>query len=161
MQRQTPCNEEAKEEKQKIIDFVIKLVDNELQRDALINNINEIDRDFVKKCFSKVIKELGDSIRLKEVIESKDEKHSEFFDRHYKGSSLSLKEKKAKNVWDSIDDFLIVLQKMRKGEWNWFRNTNCKYVDLRVDMRDGGCLIYNNEGERIEIKDLDFQYKSE
>jgi len=56
---------------------------------------------------------------------------------------------------------------MRAGEWVWYLNTKCKYVDLRVDMRDGGCIIMVDDGTftgkkiRIDPKDLEFQYQSD
>ena len=58
------------------------------------------------------------------------------------------------NQWDSIDDFITVLNKMRADEWQWYENTNCKYVELRVDMRDGGCIIKDRHGRRITPAEL-------
>lgn len=74
--------------------------------------------------------------------------------RHYKGSSRPFEEKKKENIWDCMDDFLAVLGRMRRGEWHWYLSRNCKYVNLRVDMRDGGCIIMNADNERIDPKDL-------
>lgn len=80
-------------------------------------------------------------------------------ERHYKGSQLPLEQKKRDNVWDSIDDFIAVLNDMRAGKWNWYLNTKCKYVNLSVDMRDGGCIIADKDGNRIDPKDLAYQYE--
>jgi len=78
-------------------------------------------------------------------------------DNNYKGSSLPLKDKKENNTWDSIDDFNKVLKRMRAGKWIWYKNSQCKYVDLRVDMRDGGCIIMDRDHVRIDPKDLEKQ----
>ena len=74
---------------------------------------------------------------------------------------MNIEEKEAINLWDHLDDFLKVYEKMKKDEWDWWRNPDCKYVELRNDMRDGGCLIKNREGKRINPEDLEYQYSSD
>jgi len=82
-------------------------------------------------------------------------------------TGITLDQKNKENIWDSIDSFIAVLNKMRAGEWQWYLNTKCKYVDLRVDMRDGGCIIMIDDGTftgkkiRIDPSDLEFQYQSD
>lgn len=71
---------------------------------------------------------------------------------------MSLAEKQATNTWDNVQDFIKVLQAMRCGQWWWFNNPECKYVELRVDMRDGGCVIKNRHGVRIDPTTLAKQY---
>lgn len=44
--------------------------------------------------------------------------------------------------------------------WSWARNWNCKYVNLRIDMRDGGFIFTDNTGQRINLEQLKWQYKS-
>jgi hypothetical protein len=73
-------------------------------------------------------------------------------------SSVPLEEKIKKNMWDSIDDFLDVLTMAREGKWRWAMNPKFKYVNIRVDMRDGGCLILDDNDKRVDPKDLLFQY---
>jgi hypothetical protein len=63
--------------------------------------------------------------------------------------------------WNNIDDFIAVLQLMRDGKWDWYANTRCKYVELRVDMRDGGCIISDRESKRISPAQLAYQYSAE
>lgn len=70
---------------------------------------------------------------------------------------MNLQQKIASNTWDNIDDFIAVLKAARAEKWYWFRNTRCKYVELRVDMRDGGCIIKDREGVRIAPEDLSYQ----
>lgn len=62
------------------------------------------------------------------------------------------------SAWDNIDDFLRVMNEVKAGNWHWARNMKCKYVDLRVDMRDGGCIIKDRDGNRISPQQLAYQY---
>ena len=77
------------------------------------------------------------------------------------GGTIPLERKKEANIWDNIEDFLKVLKMMREKKWSWINNSPCKYVNLRVDMRDGGCIIMNREGERISPQELEYQWKKE
>jgi hypothetical protein len=77
------------------------------------------------------------------------------------GKDLPLDQKIKENIWDNIDDFLAVLNDMRAGRWRWVLNSKCKYVNLRVDMRDGKCIMSDGEGNRIDPKDLAYQYVKE
>lgn len=72
-----------------------------------------------------------------------------------------LAEKIATNTWDNIEDFLSVLNAMRARKWHWWKNHKCKYVELRVDMRDGCCIIRDRDGNRIDPKDLARQIHEE
>jgi len=74
---------------------------------------------------------------------------------------LSSEEKSAMNIWDSVDSFYPIYQKMKNREWVWFKNMNCKYIDLRIDMRDGGCILHDRSGNRISFEQLAWQYSSE
>ncbi len=74
-------------------------------------------------------------------------------------SKLTLKQKEERNIWDHIDVVFSVLQKVKNREWSWSRNQKCKYLNLRVDMRDGGCIIMDREGNRISPEDLEYQYR--
>lgn len=65
------------------------------------------------------------------------------------------------NTWNHLRDFVQVWNKMQKGEWQWFANPQCKYVGLRIDMRDGGCLIFDRDGNRITPEQLSHQHGAE
>ncbi len=69
-----------------------------------------------------------------------------------------LEQKKANNRWDSISDFKSVLDLMFDNKWEWTKNFRCKYVGLRVDMRDGGCLLFDRNGVRISPQQLAYQF---
>jgi hypothetical protein len=64
--------------------------------------------------------------------------------------------------WDSIDDVIPVMKASMSKElprkWSWVANSICKYIELRIDMRDGGCIIKNRRGERITPAELEYQY---
>lgn len=72
----------------------------------------------------------------------------------------------ARNSWEqSVFDNIIpaiqeTLDKVKKREWSWSRNMSCKYVDIRIDMRDGGAIMYSGGGGRISTDQLRYQYKS-
>lgn len=72
--------------------------------------------------------------------------------------NMTVKEKDVINLWDHVEDFLKVYNKMKNKKWSWIRNSKCKYVELRIDMRDGGCLIMDRDGNRINPEDFAFQY---
>lgn len=46
------------------------------------------------------------------------------------------------------------------SSWSWARNSACKYVDIRIDMRDGGFILVNRHGQRINLAQLEWQYQS-
>lgn len=57
--------------------------------------------------------------------------------------------------------FGLVMQVIRDASeqrWMWYWNTRCKYVELRIDMRDQCCLIRDREGKPISLEQLQYQY---
>lgn len=72
--------------------------------------------------------------------------------------SPGVMERSQSNTWDNVRDFIKVWQARVAGQWEWFANSRCKYVELRVDMRDGGCIIRDREGVRISPEELAQQY---
>ena len=75
-------------------------------------------------------------------------------------------EKIDRNSWEDFvfDDIIPtvkeVLEKVKNREWTWTRNWDSKYIDIRIDMRDGGAILCNRAG-RISLDQLKYQYKSE
>lgn len=51
-------------------------------------------------------------------------------------------------------------EKDEENRWSWAYNHNCKYINLRIDMRDGGFTLSNDEDGRINLERLKWQYKS-
>ena len=76
-----------------------------------------------------------------------------------RNSTIPLETKEKENIWDSIEDVADVITMSRKHEWSWALNPECKYINVRIDMRDGGCIISNDHKKRIDPKDLKYQYK--
>lgn len=72
-------------------------------------------------------------------------------------ANLTTKQKEAANIWDDIDDVMEVLTLARQGKWSWYSNPECKYIGLRIDMRDGHCILTNSEGKRIGLEELRYQ----
>lgn len=75
-------------------------------------------------------------------------------------------EKVSHNIWhdrSELDQFIDTIKKQSVEddyEWSWAYNHSCKYVDIRVDMRDGGFIVMDKEGRRIDLATLKWQYKS-
>ena len=63
--------------------------------------------------------------------------------------------KQAKREWIPIED---VLEVIKPPKWTWARNAHCKYLDIRLDTRDGACLIKNRHGDPITLEDLKRQH---
>lgn len=54
-------------------------------------------------------------------------------------------------------DFLLVFADMRIGKWKHNRNNRCRYVELIIDMKNGDCIIKDEDGIYIDIKMLKHQ----
>lgn len=63
--------------------------------------------------------------------------------------------------WDDISSFLKVLKDTKEKRWFWYLNTRCKYVDLRIDMRDGHCIMKDRHGVKITPEELAYQIEAE
>lgn len=71
-----------------------------------------------------------------------------------------LQHKLDNNIWDHVDDVLAILTLARTGKWMWYANPKCKYIGLRIDMRDGGCILTDRDGKRISLQELAAQVHS-
>lgn len=84
---------------------------------------------------------------------------------------MSLQDKINSNRWDDFfRDVLPILDRAcrkpydysREDYWSWASNSYCKYIDVRIDMRDGGCIIRGRDGAlRISPERLAWQYSKE
>lgn len=68
--------------------------------------------------------------------------------------TLTLQEKIADNIWDHLSQIFPILKSARKGQWSWLNNGRCKYIDLRIDMRTGHCILSDKDGTRINPEDF-------
>lgn len=78
--------------------------------------------------------------------------------KSYKSSNLPLEQRKEKNIWDSIDDFLPVVEDIKTKKWSYKYNPEFRYVDIRIDMRDGRC-VFMSEKNRVDISQIKMQDK--
>jgi hypothetical protein len=78
-----------------------------------------------------------------------------------KPNGYSLKDKIDLNIWDHIDSINKVLELVKQDKWHWYNNSRCKYINVTICMRDGSCIIRDSRGDRIDAKDLEYQYTSE
>ena len=66
------------------------------------------------------------------------------------------------NKWHKIEELYPLMQlviSLITGKWSWARNMRCKYINIRIDMRDGGFVLLNRDRERLSTKDLQYQYE--
>lgn len=67
--------------------------------------------------------------------------------------------------WHTLgaEDLLELIQNLSSGTgvWTWTRNSRCKYVSMKFDMRDGAFILLDRDGKRIEASDLINQHKDE
>jgi hypothetical protein len=77
----------------------------------------------------------------------------------------NLELKKKFNIWEKdlhrTMAKIIELSNEDSNDWTWAMNSKCKYLNLRIDMRDGGHVIMDREGNRISLEDVEYQYTSE
>ncbi len=58
------------------------------------------------------------------------------------------------NEWISIEEIIEVTS---SKDWTWMKNSRCKYLNIRMDTRDGHCLISDRNNERISLDQLRYQ----
>lgn len=75
---------------------------------------------------------------------------------------MSLEDKIKNNIWHTnLEELFQIISERALGKvkWSWSksRNMDCKYINIRIDMRDGGYLLTNDRGQRIDIEELKYQ----
>lgn len=68
------------------------------------------------------------------------------------------------NEWEDskdLDKVVDFVKKVSKNEfnpmssdWTWIRNSRCKYISIKIDMRDGAFIITDRSGKRITFDQL-------
>ncbi|MGX5662196.1 hypothetical protein [Diaphorobacter nitroreducens] len=71
--------------------------------------------------------------------------------------SEDVRKKIETNTWDHFGDILPTLKAISRGEWYWGANSRCKYIEIRLDTRDGGCILYDRDRVRISPEQFAFQ----
>lgn len=64
------------------------------------------------------------------------------------------------NPWYSFDDFKAFLDAVSSGRWTWYSNSDFKYVNIRIDTRNGAVVIKDRDGKRASMNQLMCQYDS-
>ena len=55
---------------------------------------------------------------------------------------------------DSFPVVSDIVNTLLRTSWSWTRNYRCKYIEIRIDMRDGKCLIKDRYGKFIETREV-------
>lgn len=60
--------------------------------------------------------------------------------------------------WDiDFNEITSTLKEILSSKWSWRRSNDYKYITVKVDMRDGGCVLENRFGQKITLEDLKHQ----
>ena len=67
----------------------------------------------------------------------------------YRGGWMEVK-------WIPIERVLEIIKLSRDHKWHWgsTKGMRGKYLDLRIDMRDGDCVVKDREGNLVDIDEL-------
>ena len=53
------------------------------------------------------------------------------------------------------------LKQIASPEWSWASNSEFKYLNIRVDTRNGRFLIQDNKGRRVSLERVLYQYSKD
>ena len=59
--------------------------------------------------------------------------------------------------WKPLEDVVADVRKVLEEDWEWTSNVRCKYVGIRVDMRDGKAILLDRNYVHLPLKDLQRQ----
>ena len=63
------------------------------------------------------------------------------------------------NHWHSkVRTFLA---QIASPDWSWASNSRFKYLNIRVDTRNGRFLIFEDQGRRVDIEQVLWQYSKD
>lgn len=70
-------------------------------------------------------------------------------------SDLDIKQKIELNKWeDNLPETFNEILRLLGSDWVWVKNGRCKYVNLTIDMRDGGFVLLDRHRNRISLDEL-------
>lgn len=70
-------------------------------------------------------------------------------------------EKIDNNRWDrNFNEVVETIKELVKkdSEWSWTKNWDCKCVNIRIDMRDGGFVLVDQHGKRVSLDAIKWQW---
>lgn len=80
-----------------------------------------------------------------------------------KPTNVAFEKMVANNTWHPKSELAHLIDQILRltedgNDLSWMRNSNCKYVDIHIDMRDGGFVLMDRERNRISLEQLKWQY---
>lgn len=60
---------------------------------------------------------------------------------------------------NNVSELFSVIVTLLMSKWCWVANSRCKYISIRIDMRDGKYLLMDRDGEEITVDELRHQDK--
>jgi hypothetical protein len=60
--------------------------------------------------------------------------------------------------WPKLASVIAAVNECLEGKWRWQANPECKYLSIRVDMRDGTACLSNRDEDDITIEQLKKQF---
>ena len=61
-------------------------------------------------------------------------------------------------MWIDLEEVVGWVRANLEGDWTWVANSHCKYIDIKIDMRDGKAILMDRHGNRISKEKFDYQY---
>lgn len=71
-----------------------------------------------------------------------------------KTNNADFEAKVENNVWDdNLDEVIDFIKEATNpsADWDYLRNMNCKYIDIRIDMRGGDFILLDRNGTRVSL----------
>lgn len=56
--------------------------------------------------------------------------------------------------WYPIEAIVEVVNAMRQKEWTYVKNTPCKSLEIKLDMKNGMCRIKDRTGKLLTIEEF-------
>lgn len=54
--------------------------------------------------------------------------------------------------WHPLQEVIDLLKAQTDGRWHWGLDMPLKYLEVRIDVRDGNCIIRDRDGNRVSIQ---------
>lgn len=54
----------------------------------------------------------------------------------------------------TFDDLIAWLTEVNAGRWHWCQNSQCKYVEIKIDTRSGAYGLQDRDGKSLTLDEL-------